>query len=52
VRGEAGLVLGALLGQVEVQRAALRPLDDRGQLVGRNGADRVDRGADACPADL
>ena len=45
-RGEAGLVLGALLGDVEVQRLAARELDDGGELVGRHGADGVDRGAD------
>ena len=44
--GEAGLVLGALLGDVEVQRLAARELDDGGELVGRHGADGVDRGAD------
>ena len=49
VGGEAGLVLGALLGQVRVQRRAplARPLRDGRELIGRHRADGVDRGADA-----
>ena len=43
---EAGLVLGALLGEVEVQRAAARELDDGRDLVRGTARTRVDRGAD------
>ena len=45
--GEAGLVLGTLLGEVEVQRAVADPLDDRRELIGGDRADGVDRGAEA-----
>ena len=41
-RVEAGLVLRDLLGQVHVQRLALRRLDDDRDLGARHGADRVD----------
>lgn len=48
VRRLAGVVLGGLLREVDVQRrpALLGPLGDGGQLVGGHGAHRVDRGAD------
>ena len=52
VRREARLVLRALLGDVEVQRLALGPLDDDVQLPGGHGPDRVDRGADLRAFDL
>lgn len=48
MRGEAGLVLGGLFGQVDVERrlAVLGPPDDGGQLVGRDRAHRVHGRAD------
>ena len=42
VRREAGVVLGDLLGEVDVQRLPGR-LDDDRQLLARHRADRVDR---------
>ena len=48
VGGQAGLVLGPLLGQVGVQRRGpvAGPGDDRPELIARDGAHRVDGGAD------
>ena len=48
VGGQAGLVLGGLLGQVRVHRRPVRlgPGQHRRQLIRRHRADRVDRGAE------
>ncbi len=47
VRGQAGVVLGGLLGEVDVQRrpAHRGPVRDGAQLVGRDGPHRVHGGA-------
>ena len=46
VGGQARLVLRALLGEMEVQRAAACPFDDGRDLVGGDRPHRMDRGAD------
>src|SRR3546814_5098873 len=44
VGSEALLVLGDLLGDMDMERLALAGLDDRGDLVAWDGPDRMDRG--------
>ena len=46
VRREAGVVLGDLLGEVDVEGSSLGRRDERGQLVARDRPDRVDGGPD------